>query len=113
MSKRPVSVDELLKEDFEKPQYIPKSKRSKATGLVPTEKPPIVEKPSSSSSWRRQKSSEKVLEPQVKHNEPNKKLARRKFQFDWDESEDTTITTSLTSRPLLSFLDDEDRKSVV
>lgn len=108
MSKRPVSVDELLKEDFEKPQYIPKSKRSKATGLVPTEKPPIVEKPSSSSSWRRQKSSEKVLEPQVKHNEPNKKLARRKFQFDWDESEDTTITTSLTSRPLLSFLDDDD-----
>ncbi|CCG21103.1 hypothetical protein CORT_0A07180 [Candida orthopsilosis Co 90-125] len=110
MSKRPIPIDDLLKDDFAKPTYIPKSKRSKIAEQQTSEIPQVQGKAPTSSSWRNTvKPSRKSLEPSIWQNyQAPKKPARRKFQFDWDESEDTTITTSSTFRRILPSFDDEE-----
>ncbi|KAI5969977.1 PRP28 [Candida margitis] len=111
MSKRPIPIDKLLKDDFAKPTFIPKSKRAKAAESRELEKRQAKEKASStSSSWRHtSKPRRGELVPPIQHNDPTpiKKSARRKFQFDWDESEDTT-TMMQTSRRMLPSLDDDE-----
>lgn len=110
MSKRPIPIDDLLKDDFAKPTYIPKSKRSKVAEQQTLEILQVQGKSPTSSSWRNTvKPSRKLLEPLIWQNyQAPKKPVRRKFQFDWDESEDTTITTSLASRRILPSFDDEE-----
>ena len=106
MSKRPIPIDELLKDDFAKPTYIPKLKRSKLVESSQEEATTAKEKPTSSWRYSKKKSPQHLLEPVTGQNDAQvpKKQARRKFQFDWDESEDTTST----SRRILPSLDDEE-----
>ncbi|KAI5958011.1 PRP28 [Candida theae] len=110
MSKRPIPIDELLKDDFAKPTYIPKSKRSKLEEPPPVEQTHVKEK-RLASSWRQSVTpSPRVREPpRIEYeNLSQKKATRRKFQFDWDESEDTTLTPASRSRRMLSSLDDQE-----
>ncbi|KAI5951597.1 PRP28 [Candida jiufengensis] len=94
MSKRPISIDELLKDDASIPTYIPKSKRPKEDTNSNEQKQQPLPKFQSSSTSNKTKPQNRIasnipkLEPIRQSYEPKKK--NKKFQFDWDDSEDTS-----------------------
>ncbi|KAI3405788.2 PRP28 [Candida oxycetoniae] len=108
MSKRPISINDLLKQDVITPKYVHKSKRVKLekNKYIPSPKPeskselePVNAVSESVSSSSKALKVSTIPTPQASK-QPGQ-LRSRKFQFDWDETEDTT-------RNELSRLGDQD-----
>ncbi|KAL6449496.1 PRP28 Pre-mRNA-splicing ATP-dependent RNA helicase PRP28 [Candida maltosa Xu316] len=91
MSKRPISIDELLKDDTDSliPKFIPKSKRT-------TEKLPVVKKPTDlqpptkiKPTPKRDESTTTVIQNDSLRPLKKQKQQNKRFQFDWNENDDT------------------------
>ncbi|KAI5964593.1 PRP28 [Candida pseudojiufengensis] len=119
MSKRPISIDELLKDDTTVPTYISRSKRIKETTTEPQQqKLPLPKSQSSTISnttisnttkFKSQRNDTNLnLEPKIRHHSYEPRTKRNKFQFDWDESEDTS--KGFDSNYLINDEEDDDEK---
>ena len=109
MSKRPIPIDDLLKEDAIVPKYIPKSKRAKSSngpgedGANTTFK---LQYPQISVNYGSAISRSTQFPAQQKSStrpttslQPPSKLRHKKFQFDWDDIDDPHYNP----QPLYSF----------
>ncbi|CAK9435478.1 uncharacterized protein LODBEIA_P02050 [Lodderomyces beijingensis] len=108
MSKRPLSVDEFLRDDEIVPRFVPKSKKAKVEdgGSETIAKPSVNRSHNSKPApFIKKRTQHRTLAPvpPPRRSEPEKPKSK-KFQFDWDANEDTTH--GLT--PLFDDDDDED-----
>ncbi|KAG7665426.1 PRP28 [[Candida] subhashii] len=103
MSKRPKSIDDLLKDDeFKIPKFISKEKRQK---LKEQKQPSLpTPKPKPKITYTNESDEDEQGRPEIPT--PKSRKNGPRFQFGWDETEDTTSIHT----PLIS-LDDDDGES--
>ncbi|CAI5757430.1 unnamed protein product [Candida verbasci] len=96
MSKRPIAIDDLLKDESITPKYIPKDKRQKLNEDEKLKQPKFVNSNPVRRSSVRDNSPPPMQSNNLKKNKP-------RFQFSWNTEEDTSDIT-----PLLNSESDDD-----